>query len=113
MAPRGQLTYNEEQLPKNVRLLCDEVANKARCSRQAMWDVVRLAREACRSGNNGAPQHVDPQKWPLPSSQELGPPTTGPFYMPQNAKGKLGAGLPNATTESNVKKMRAVERGRN
>ena len=68
MAPQGQLTYNEERVQKNVRLLCDDVAKMARCSRQAMWEVVRLAWEGYRSGNNGAPQHVKPQKWPLPAS---------------------------------------------
>ena len=36
MGPRGQLTYNEERVWKNIRLLCDNVVKKARCSQQAM-----------------------------------------------------------------------------
>jgi hypothetical protein len=112
MAPRGQLTYHEESVRKNVRLLCDDVAKKARNSRQAMWEAVRQARAGYRGAHNAAPQHVEPAKWPLPAAQELGPPTTGPSYMPRNPKGKGGVGLRNATAESNAEKLRIGERGR-
>ena len=62
MAPRGQLTYHEERVRKNVRFLCDDINKKVQNSRQAMWEAVHQAREAYRSAHHAAPQYVEPAK---------------------------------------------------
>ncbi|RPB19632.1 hypothetical protein L211DRAFT_853014 [Terfezia boudieri ATCC MYA-4762] len=113
MAPRGQLEYQNESIRKHVRILCDDIAKKARTSRQGTWNVVHQARAAYQAANNGGPANIEPPKWPLPATQELGAATTGPSYMPRNPKGKGSVLLQNATTELNAEKTRVTARGPN
>ena len=46
MGPRGQVGYGREEVKRHVRTLCDDIAKKARNSRQAMWEMIYAARAA-------------------------------------------------------------------
>ena len=99
MAPRGQVNYNNDSaIRRNVRLLCDDVAKKARNSRQKMWDAVHRARVAYEAANPG--QAITGP--PLPTLEELGRPSTGPSYMPRNPKGRPSVIVKKATAECNA-----------
>ncbi|RPB22175.1 hypothetical protein L211DRAFT_850932 [Terfezia boudieri ATCC MYA-4762] len=104
MAPRGQVQYNRDIIRRNVRILYDDIAKKARNSRQSMWDTVQRARAAHRAANPGVV--IQPLRKPLLDINELGRSTTGPSYMPQNPRGRAGATLLNATQESNSERAR-------
>ena len=82
MPPRGQLTYNQDVICRHARMLCNDVANKARNSRQSMWDTIQRARAAHRAANRGLPGTIESRRWPLPAAQELELPTTGLSYLP-------------------------------
>ncbi|RPB18147.1 hypothetical protein L211DRAFT_854413 [Terfezia boudieri ATCC MYA-4762] len=112
MAPRGQLAYQDEAIRKHIRILCDDVAKKARGSRQAMWVAIHQAWAAHRASHDGEPAVIEPPKWPLPDVEELGQPSTGPSYMPRTAKGKGSAGVKKATIESNAERERVNARKR-
>ena len=59
MAPRGQLTYNQDVIRRQVRMLCDDVAKKARNSRQSMWDTIQRARADHQAANHGLPVTIE------------------------------------------------------
>ncbi|KAF8430742.1 hypothetical protein BGX38DRAFT_1277688 [Terfezia claveryi] len=110
MAPRGQLNYDTDDVRRGVRTLCDDIAKKARNSRQNMWEVIHRAYAAHCAANPNAPV-VEPHRWPLPDAQELGAPSTGPSYMLRNARGRASAALQDTTRESNTERdRRAVRR---
>ena len=46
MAPRGQVGYGRQEVKRHVRTLCNDIARKARNSRQAMWEMIYAARAA-------------------------------------------------------------------
>ena len=68
MAPQGQLTYNQDVIRRHVRMLYDDVAKKARNSRQSMWDTIQRARAAHRAANLGLPVTIEYRRWPLPAA---------------------------------------------
>ncbi|RPB27280.1 hypothetical protein L211DRAFT_846106 [Terfezia boudieri ATCC MYA-4762] len=104
MAPRGQLVYQDEAIRKQIRILCDDVAKKARGSRQAIWIAIHIARATYRVAYNREPAIVEQPKWPLPDVEELGYPSAEPSYMPRTAKGKGSAGVKKTTMESNAER---------
>ncbi|RPB23578.1 hypothetical protein L211DRAFT_849565 [Terfezia boudieri ATCC MYA-4762] len=106
MASRGQLAYQDKVIQKHIRILCDDVAKKARGSRQAMWIAIHMVRAAYRVAHNEEPAVVEPPKWPLPNVEELGQPSAGPSYMPRTTKGKGSAGVKKATMELNAERDR-------
>ena len=106
MAPRGMLAYTtDSSIRRNVRTICDDIAKKARSSRQSMWETIFRARAGYRESNPGAPAIIEPTRWPLPGAQELGPVNTGILFMPKNARGR-GIPLVNTTAASNIERTR-------
>ena len=49
MAPEGQVAYAREQIKWHVCRLCNDIATKARNSRQAMWERIYVVRAAYRA----------------------------------------------------------------
>ena len=112
MAPRGQLNYHKDSIRNNVRVVCEDIAKKARTSRQNMWEAIQQSRAAYRAANAMAPAHIEPLNWPLPGVEKFGQINTGPSYMPRNPRGSGSAALINATNESNLEVQRTKARGR-
>ena len=112
MAPRGQVEYAREEVKRHVRPLCDDIAKQARNSRQAMWEMIYVAREAYRTEYSEAPEIIEPPKWLLPDVQELGVAATKAAYMPRSAKGKASNTVVRATAESNFERNRRAARDR-
>ena len=112
MAPRGQVEYAREEVKRHVHTLCDDIAKKARNSRQAMWEMIYVARAAYRAVYPEAPEIIEPPKWPLPDVQELRVASTKAAYMPRSPKGKASNALVRATAESNFERNRRAARDR-
>ena len=110
MAPRGMLAYTtDSSIRRNVRTICDDIAKKAQSRRQSMWETIFRARTAYRESIPGAPEIIEPSRWPPPGTQELGPVNTVILFMPKNARGR-GIPLVNATPGSNIERMRVESR---
>ena len=110
MAPWGMLAYTtDSSIRRNVIMICDDIAEKARSSQQSMWETISRARAAYRESNPGAPAIIEHARWPLPGAQELGPVNTGISFMPKNARGR-GIPLVNATAASNIERTRVESR---
>ena len=110
MAPRGMLAYTtDSSIRRNVRTICDDIAKKARSSRQSMWETIFRARAAYRESNPRASAIIEPARWPRPGAQELGPVNTGISFMPKNARGRR-IPLVNATAASNIESTRVGSR---
>ena len=112
MASRGQVGYGRQEVKWHVRTLCEDIAKKARSSRQAMWEMIYAARAADRAAYTGAPKIIEPPKWPLANVQELGVTSTRAAYMPRSAKGKARNSLLQATAEYNFERDRRAARDR-
>jgi len=91
-------------------MLCDDIAKKARNSRQAMWAAIHQERAAYREAYDGQPTFIEPTKWPLPDVEEQVQPYMGPNYILQTVRGKGGAVLKKATSESNAERERVLAR---
>jgi len=66
MGPAGQRAYNDEAIQRSVRMLCDDVAKKARNSGQAMCAAIHQACAAYRDAHDGHRTFIGPPKWLLP-----------------------------------------------
>ncbi|RPB19653.1 hypothetical protein L211DRAFT_853037 [Terfezia boudieri ATCC MYA-4762] len=51
MGPQGQVQYNRDIICRNVWILYDDIAKKARNSHQSMWDMVQRARDTYHAAN--------------------------------------------------------------
>ena len=107
MAPKGQLSYHNATIRQHVHTLCEDIAKKARVSRQTMWDTIAKARAAYRGANPSTPAHFESPTWRWKDVEELGRFNAGPPYMPRTPRGS-GATLLSATAASNETKDRMV-----
>ena len=110
MAPRGQVEYAREEVKRQVPTLCDDIAKKARNSRQAIWEMIYVARAAYCAEYTEAHEIMEPPKWPLPVVQELGVASTMAAYMPRSDKGKASNAFVSATAEFNFERNQRAAR---
>ena len=106
MAPQGQVGYAGEEVKRQIRTLCDDIAKKARNSWQAMGEINYSARGAYRAEYAKVPEIIEPLKWPLLDVQDLGVASTKAAYMPRIVKGKACNSHMPATAKFNFERDR-------
>ena len=107
MVPKVQLSYHNATITQHVHTLCEDIAKKARVSRQTMRDPIAKDRAAYRGTNSSTPAHFESPTWRWKDVEELGRFNTGPPYMRRTPRGS-GAALLSATAASNETKDRMV-----
>ena len=98
MTTRSQVKYNDQTYRGARNQLLQDVAKKARKSRQIMWQAIGDAQAAFTAANHGVV--IEPVS-PFP---HFGNPTADPLYM----TGKQGSN--NVKTESAAQRQRMIAR---